>query len=106
MVITEICRRSLLTLSKLPVKPKQVRQYSQHVTKDVIFNQLKGDRAGVVTLGLRRPQQKNAISTHLLDELTKTIDKICYDNVARVLVFHSLVPGAFCAGITRKFSYD
>lgn len=98
MVIPECCRTGLLTLSKLTVKTPPVRQYSQQVTKDVVFNQLKGDQAGVVTLGLNRPQQKNAISTRLLDELTKTVDKICFDNVARVLVFHSLAPGVFCAG--------
>lgn len=98
MVVPEICRRGLFRILKLTVKPKHARQYSQQVTKDLIFDQLKGDRAGVVTLGLNRPQQKNAISMNLLNEFIKTVDKICYDNAVRVLVFHSLAPGAFCAG--------
>uniref|UniRef100_V5G732 Methylglutaconyl-CoA hydratase, mitochondrial n=1 Tax=Anoplophora glabripennis TaxID=217634 RepID=V5G732_ANOGL len=106
MVVPEICRRGLLTLSKLTVKPKPVRQYSEQVTKDLIFKKLKGDDAGVVTIGLKRPQQKNAISMNLLDELVRTVDKICYDNVARVVVIHSLAPGAFCAGADLKERAD
>ncbi|KAJ8916107.1 hypothetical protein NQ315_004474 [Exocentrus adspersus] len=96
------CWGSSFALRKLLIRPKQVRWYSEHVANGLIFDKLKGDYAGIVTIGLNRPQQKNAISTHLLQQLTKALDKVYCDNAARVLIFHSLAPGAFCAGADLK----
>lgn len=78
---------------------KQCRKYSQHANKDLVCEHLKGDHTGILTFGLNRPEQKNAMSMSLLQNLTKAVDKIPFDNDVKVLIIHSLVPGAFCAGI-------
>lgn len=77
------------------------RKFSQPANNDLIFEYLSGEHDGIATFGLNRPQQKNAVSRNLLENLLNAVDKVAYENQAKVLIIHSLVPGAFCAGNLR-----
>lgn len=88
----------LFKISKMFKTLNRTRTYSQQANKDFILKYLKGEHVGIATFGLNRPEQKNAISMNLLEELLKAVDKVHYENKARVLIIHSLIPGAFCAG--------
>ncbi|CAH1160123.1 unnamed protein product [Phaedon cochleariae] len=81
---------------------KSARRYSQKVNNDLVVQYLEGPHEGIVTFGLNRSQQKNAVSVNLLKDLTENVDRLVYENEARVLVIHSLVPGTFCAGADLK----
>ncbi|XP_060521980.1 methylglutaconyl-CoA hydratase, mitochondrial [Cylas formicarius] len=76
--------------------------YSQQNHKDMILQYLTGRYEGVAVLGFNRPEQKNALSVNLVRELSKAIDKINYENVARVVILRSVVPKIFCAGADLK----
>ncbi|CAH0564259.1 unnamed protein product [Brassicogethes aeneus] len=78
------------------------RNFSQAVPRDLTFQYLEGPQKGIAVCGLNRPSAKNAFSRNLLDELHKTIDKISFENKARVFVLRSMVPGAFCSGADLK----
>ncbi|KAJ8979323.1 hypothetical protein NQ317_006937 [Molorchus minor] len=81
---------------------KQTRKYSHNTNNDLVFKHLKGDHLGITTIGLNRPEIKNAISMHLLDQLLKTVDRISHEGTTKVLIIHSLCPGTFCAGADLK----
>lgn len=74
------------------------RNYTQNANKDLVCEHLKGAHNGVIVFGLNRPEQKNAMSMNLLQHLHNEVDKIPFDDNAKVLVIRSLVQGAFCAG--------
>lgn len=78
------------------------RNYSRNANKDLICEHLKGAHAGIVVFGLNRPEQKNAMSMSLLQNLHDAVDRIPFDNDAKVLVIRSLAAGAFCAGIRSE----
>ena len=62
---------------------------------------LRDEHAGVVTLRLNRPRQRNALSEAMLEELRAALDQISGDDDVRVVV----VAGAganFCAGHDLK----
>ncbi|XP_063240993.1 methylglutaconyl-CoA hydratase, mitochondrial [Bacillus rossius redtenbacheri] len=63
---------------------------------------LCGADAGVVVLGLRRPEARNALSRRLVAELGDAVGRVGRDSGARVVVLRSLVPGVFCAGADLK----
>lgn len=82
---------------------KFIRKFSSQVSStELVFKYLENDYKGVVTWGLNRPQQKNALSINLVQDLHRALDKVIYDGQARVVVIHSLVPGVFCAGADLK----
>ncbi|MCK6452115.1 MAG: enoyl-CoA hydratase [Alphaproteobacteria bacterium] len=58
---------------------------------------LRNDDAGVATLTLNRPAQRNALSAALMAELQAALDAIAADRVVRVVVIQASGP-AFCAG--------
>jgi enoyl-CoA hydratase/carnithine racemase len=62
---------------------------------------LRSDGAGVATLTLNRPQQFNALSSSLIDELQHAIDGIARDVSIRAIVL-SGAGRAFCAGHDLK----
>ena len=62
---------------------------------------LREDRDGVSTLTLNRPEQFNALSGELLDQLQATLDAIAADTSARVVVIAARGRG-FCAGHDLK----
>lgn len=58
---------------------------------------IRKDQGGVTTLTLNRPEQFNALSEALIDELGGTLDAIAKDASVRVLVLAG-AGRAFCAG--------
>lgn len=80
-----------------------VRNYSQKQPKhDVIFNYLQGKHDGIAVMGFNRPDQRNAFSVNLVNELHHYIEKIKYENVTKVVILRSMVPKVFCAGADLK----
>lgn len=63
---------------------------------------LQGHDQGLVTLGLDRPDAKNALGRQLLAELEASLAELRNDVTVRAVVLHSLVPGVFCAGADLK----
>ncbi|GFS59286.1 methylglutaconyl-CoA hydratase, mitochondrial [Trichonephila inaurata madagascariensis] len=90
------CHNTLLTTSRL------ARSISSSNSKGFVIENLSGDRKGIVTLGLCRPETKNALGKQVIASLFEVLDHIKYDQDARVLVIHSLVKGVFCAGADLK----
>ena len=53
--------------------------------------------AGVATVTLNRPKQRNALSLELMEQLTRTLEELGSDSAVRVVVLAGAGP-AFCAG--------
>ena len=68
---------------------------------DVESTLLRNDARGVATLTLNRPQQYNALSSALIDDLQAALDAIGTDQSVRVVVLAG-VGKAFCAGHDLK----
>ncbi len=62
---------------------------------------LRSDAAGIATLTLNRPQQRNSLSKALLVALQDTLDAIAADKSVRCVVIAANGPG-FCAGHDLK----
>jgi methylglutaconyl-CoA hydratase len=69
---------------------------------EIRVEHLEGPDAGIVLLGLDRPSAKNALGRQLLVEFRQTLAGLRLDPAVRVVVVHSLVPKAFCAGADLK----
>lgn len=84
---------------------KSVRAYIQCVRKlsqvqdDFVYHNLEGNDQGIVIFGLNRPNQKNALSVNLADQLKNALNRVSLDEKARVVILRSYVPGVFCAGM-------
>jgi len=65
------------------------------------FQLLRADANGIATLILNRPNQFNALSSALLEELQSALDSIERDESVRVVVIAGAGP-AFCAGHDLK----
>jgi enoyl-CoA hydratase/carnithine racemase len=63
------------------------------------------DASGVATLTLNRPQQFNALSTEMLDDLQSALDRLAGDSSVRVVVLAG-AGKAFCAGHDLKQMRD
>jgi methylglutaconyl-CoA hydratase len=55
-------------------------------------------RPGVVDIVLNRPERRNALTVHLMDELASAIARISADSSNRVLILRGAGP-VFCAGL-------
>ncbi|HYM31919.1 MAG TPA: enoyl-CoA hydratase [Candidatus Cybelea sp.] len=62
---------------------------------------LRNDKAGIATLTLNRPDQRNALSRGLMAELQAALDAIKSDAAVKVVVIAANGP-AFCAGHDLK----
>ncbi|HEX9009450.1 MAG TPA: enoyl-CoA hydratase-related protein [Holophagaceae bacterium] len=69
---------------------------------EIRLERLAGEDAGIVLLGLDRPEAKNALGCRLMDEFREALAELRFDAAVRVVVLHSLVPGVFCAGADLK----
>ena len=69
---------------------------------EIRVEQLQGPDAGIVLVGLDRPEAKNALGRKLLAEFREVVAMLRVDPSVRVVVLHSLVPGVFCAGADLK----
>lgn len=67
---------------------------------ELVVDASKGD--GILCIGLNCPDVKNALGVNLMKQLAEVIDKLKEDESTRVVIVHSLVPGAFCAGANLK----
>lgn len=86
---------------------KFANQNVRNVTKNsesqhLVCQHLTGDKSGVVTLGLNRPETRNALGKQVLANLAEILESIKHDKNARVLIVHSLVKNVFCAGADLK----
>ena len=63
---------------------------------------LTGADSGILTLGLERPEARNALGRQLLREIKEALAVVLDDLSIRVVILHSLVPGVFCAGADLK----
>ncbi|KAJ5228285.1 hypothetical protein N7489_008993 [Penicillium chrysogenum] len=84
-----------------------VSRYSTSTEEDIIkTQQIPAPGSGHVrVLQLNRPKARNAISTHLLDTLSKHVDAIAAEGgngPTRALVIASNADAAFCAGADLK----
>lgn len=94
--------KTVFKLLKLNYKGTGIlRNYSQK-SSELIFNYLPNRFEGIAVIGFNRPEQKNALSVSLVKELSRAIDKIQYENIARVVIVRSMVPKIFCAGADLK----
>lgn len=82
---------------KLSTKPTQ-----EHTQELVNVERLSNSDKGIVVLSLNRPGSKNAINSHMVDQLTSNFKRLYNDKDVRVVVFRSLVKGIFCAGADLK----
>ena len=62
---------------------------------------LRNDNDGIATLTLNRPNQRNALSTHLMDALQHQLDLISMDQKIRVVIIAANGQG-FCSGHDLK----
>lgn len=84
-----------------------ISRYSTDAEQDIIkTQQIPAPGSGHVrVLQLNRPKARNAISTQLLDSLSKHVDAIAAEGgngPTRALVIASNSDGAFCAGADLK----
>lgn len=82
---------------------KNIRKISNvTVSEEIVLDRGDGELKGIVKLGMNRPETKNALGKQSLAFLENALESIKYDKEARVLVIHSLVKNAFCAGADLK----
>jgi feruloyl-CoA hydratase/lyase len=62
---------------------------------------LLDNQDGVATITLNRPNKRNAMSPRLHEDMTAALERLRYDNAARVVVITGSGP-AFCAGMDLK----
>jgi enoyl-CoA hydratase len=56
----------------------------------------------IATVGMNRPQAKNALDPHILMELHRVWEDVSRDEAVRVVILHSCLPDIFCAGMDLK----
>lgn len=71
-------------------------------TETIVLSREESGQAGIIKLGLNRPETRNAISKKMLASLAEALESVRYDKNARVLIIHSLVKNIFCAGADLK----
>eukprot|EP00095_Tigriopus_kingsejongensis_P007767 maker-scaffold154_size301342-snap-gene-2.19 protein:Tk07767 transcript:maker-scaffold154_size301342-snap-gene-2.19-mRNA-1 annotation:"methylglutaconyl- mitochondrial-like" len=69
---------------------------------DLQVQYLDGAHAGIVVLGLNRPQAKNSFSKNLVQLLSEAVEAVRFDKNCRVVILKSTSPGIFCAGADLK----
>lgn len=69
---------------------------------EVLLERLGGEDAGIVLLGLERPEARNALGRQLMAEFRQALADLRFDPSVRVVVIHSRVPGVFCSGADLK----
>jgi methylglutaconyl-CoA hydratase len=69
---------------------------------EVRVEHLEGPDAGIVLLGLDRPEARNALGRKLLAEFRQALADLRVNSAVRVVVVHSLAQGVFCAGADLK----
>ncbi|KAK7895845.1 hypothetical protein WMY93_021170 [Mugilogobius chulae] len=89
-------------MSAFALNRAAVRHYSSDPKDDLRVRYLDGEDAGIVVVGLNRPNAKNAISKNLVKMMYDTVEDIKKNNKVRSVILCSVVPGIFCAGADLK----
>lgn len=84
-------------IKKLSTKPTQ-----EHTQELVNVKHLMDNDKGITVIGLNRPCSRNALNTHMVNQLTNIFEELNNDNNIRIVIFRSLVQGIFCAGADLK----
>lgn len=84
-------------IQNLSTKPIQ-----EHTQELVNVKHLMDNDKGIVVIGLNRPWSKNALNTHMVNQLSNIFKELYSDNNIQVIIFRSLVKGIFCAGADLK----
>lgn len=74
----------------------------EHTQKLVNIERLTDKDKGIAVIGLNRPWSKNALNTHMVNQMSNIFKELYYDNNIQVVIFRSLVKGIFCAGADLK----
>ncbi|KAF8076596.1 ClpP/crotonase-like domain-containing protein [Lyophyllum atratum] len=77
--------------------PAAFRRYISTSPKEA-FLEAVPSHPGITCLSLNRPQNKNAISLNLLQQLRESLERVHFDKSVRVLILRSTTVGSFCAG--------
>ncbi|XP_045478552.1 methylglutaconyl-CoA hydratase, mitochondrial [Harmonia axyridis] len=93
-----ICKLLKSNVRQFEITP--YRHSSQ--SREVIVENLHGKHNGIVVIGVNRPERKNALGVNLVSQLKTELDRVSYEEKARVVVIKSLVRGTFCAGADLK----
>uniref|UniRef100_A0A1I8AFJ7 Methylglutaconyl-CoA hydratase, mitochondrial n=1 Tax=Steinernema glaseri TaxID=37863 RepID=A0A1I8AFJ7_9BILA len=97
--------RAALSFARLPIRgflnSGSTLCYSTQAAP-LTIDKLKDECKGIVVIRLHKPETRNAISKAMLQHLRSSLDDIKFDKDARVLIFKSDVPGAFCSGADLK----
>ena len=88
-----MCNRIILTNKS---------SFASSNSETLYFSYLEGTDSGIVTLGLNRPQAKNALNKSLAENLFRAIETIKVDKQIRTVIIRSMVPGTFCSGADLK----
>ncbi|XP_072245982.1 enoyl-CoA hydratase domain-containing protein 2, mitochondrial isoform X2 [Leuresthes tenuis] len=79
------------------------RQHTQAAgPAEVHFTRLEGKDEGIVEVLMCRHRARNALGHAFVSQMREVVSTLSSDSAVRVVVFRSLVPGAFCAGADLK----
>lgn len=87
-----------LGVFKKVLKPSNWRLLVTQVQNDIIFEKLSGSDTGIALYGLNKHKERNALGYDLAKAMRSVHKQIKDESQVSVVVFHSLVPGIFCAG--------
>ncbi|XP_028032317.1 enoyl-CoA hydratase domain-containing protein 2, mitochondrial [Bombyx mandarina] len=79
----------------------KIQQLNENVNP-VVFEKLTGVDKGIALCGLNSPKDRNALGFTLIDAMREVNQIIREDTKLSVVIFHSMVPGIFCAGANLK----
>lgn len=85
------------------LQPCNWRLLATQVQSDVIFEKLTGSDTGIALYGLNKQKDRNALGYDLVNSMRSVHKQIKDEAKVSVVVFHSLVPGIFCAGQLPTF---
>lgn len=87
-----------LGVFKKVLKPCNLRFLATQVQNDIIFEKLSGNDTGIALYGLNKQKDRNALGYDLVNSMRRVHKQIKDESKVSVVIFHSLVPGIFCAG--------
>ncbi|KAJ9575845.1 hypothetical protein L9F63_007303 [Diploptera punctata] len=95
-------RGNVFSLCKRILASKRFSSSVNTSSENLQLDYLEGVDNGIVTVGLNRPEAKNALSRTLAGNLFQAVEAVKIDKKVRAVIIRSLVPGAFCAGADLK----
>lgn len=87
-----------LSALKKVLKPNNMRFLATQFQDNIIFEKLSGNDTGIALYGLNKQKDRNALGYDLVNAMKSVHKQIKDESKVSVVIFHSLVPGIFCAG--------